>query len=180
LSPVTSPSKQHQTTSSFKNSGREKSLLTNGKYYETLREEKTMSNIGPGMYDVSPYPSYMGQQLINPTIIDYRYRQHSQGRHGHGSRSEERKERTKRLSMNDILLGGNKTAAVASSSSTHRPHTTTGTLSMTGGTGTGTGGGMSNGRMGIKDKQLLTERKNEIENVQKLPEYPQRSFPQRK
>jgi hypothetical protein len=184
LSPVTTPSIQQKTTSSFKNSGREKTLLTNGKYFETLREEETMCNIGPGMYDVSPYPSYMGQQLINPTIIDYRYRQHCTSRHrGGGNDKEERKVRTKRLSMNDIL-SGNKTSlpatAPSSAQSSHRPHTTAGygTSSMMatgGGTATGmTGGGTINGRVGIKEKQLLTERKTEIENVQNLPEFPQR------
>mmetsp|Transcript_9400 Transcript_9400/g.14162 ORF Transcript_9400/g.14162 Transcript_9400/m.14162 type:complete len:254 (-) Transcript_9400:298-1059(-) len=76
MSPPTVPSKRVQHTSSFKTSGRERGLLSNAVLYQTLNEDKTMSNIGPGMYDLSQCPSYMGQQLISPTKSDRRYRAH--------------------------------------------------------------------------------------------------------
>lgn len=149
-------------TSSFKNSGREKSLLTNGKYYQTLNEDKTMSNVGPGMYDLSPYPSYMGRQLINPTMNDYRYRQHREADYKNEHNTVHFIDRTKRLSMNDII-GKNSSL---SSTTVQRPHTTS---SVTQNQQT-----TSPNRVSIKEKQVISERNNDIQSVRALPQYPYR------
>lgn len=61
------------STSSFRNSGRERSLLLqNSNFYQTLNEDISLANLGPGSYDARP--SYMGQQLISPTMNDRRFR----------------------------------------------------------------------------------------------------------
>jgi hypothetical protein len=157
--------------------------LTNGKYYQTLNEDKTMSNIGPGMYDLSPYPSYMGQQLINPTITDYRYRQHRENdeRSQNTNSSTHFSERSKRLSMNDIFGKTSQTQSQAQ----QRPHTSSSSLiqhpsSRSPGPAATTGAPVaSSGRLTIKEKQVLSERKSDVQSVLNLPEYPQKYFPRK-
>lgn len=61
------------STSSFRNSGRDRSLLLqNSNFYQTLNEDVSLANLGPGSYDARP--SYLGQQLISPTMNDRRFR----------------------------------------------------------------------------------------------------------
>jgi len=61
-----------EISSSFKTSGRSKEIMDNCKYFKTTHEELKASNIGPGSYDY--VPSYMGQQMISPTIKDVTFR----------------------------------------------------------------------------------------------------------
>jgi hypothetical protein len=152
-------------------------LLTNGKYFQTLNEDKTMSNIGPGMYDLSPYPSYMGQQLINPTITDYRYRQHREtDQRTHDPNSTHLSEKSKRLSMNDIFGKNSQTQTQV----LQRPHTTSLTSSQSrAALATATATPTVGGRLTIKEKQVISERKSDVQSVLNLPEYPQRHCPQK-
>lgn len=66
--------RKHKMSSCFEGSGRSRGLMPNGKVFQTLNEAATLSNVGPGMYDMSQSPSFMGRQIINPTINDRRYR----------------------------------------------------------------------------------------------------------
>lgn len=63
-----------QATAPFKSSGRDKQLMLDGKLWQTKRDDIMNSNLGPGSYDFQP--SYMGQQIINPTLNDRHYRSH--------------------------------------------------------------------------------------------------------
>lgn len=140
-------------------------MLTNGKYFQTLNEDKTMSNIGPGMYDLSPYPSYLGRQLINPTINDYRYRHHREAELKSEHNSIRLIDNTKRVSMNDIL-GKN-----SSFQSVQRPHTASSVPQQI-----PPSNPTSSQRIGIKEKQIIYERNDDIQSVRQLPAYPLEYF----
>lgn len=66
--------KKHKMSSCFEGSGRSRGLMPGGKVFQTLNEAVTLSNVGPGMYDLSQCPSFMGRQIISPTMNDKRYR----------------------------------------------------------------------------------------------------------
>lgn len=104
------------------------------------------------MYDISPFPSYRGQQLITPSFSDRRYRNHRQhDDHHHSSRRMSDLHQTRRPSMNEIL----------GKSIPQRPHTSAASFST-----------VSN------NSQIVTispnERLHDIEIVKNLPEYPQK------
>ena len=66
--------KKHKMSACFEGSGRDRALMPNAKVFQTLNEDVTLSNLGPGMYDLSNCPSFRGRQQINPTVNDRRYR----------------------------------------------------------------------------------------------------------
>lgn len=63
-----------QVTSPFKSSGRKKALMEDSLRFQTLREDITTSHMGPGTYDA--VASYMGHQIVNPTLNDRTFRSH--------------------------------------------------------------------------------------------------------
>lgn len=114
------------------------------------------------MYDISPYPSYRGQQLVNPTFSDRRYRNHRQHDDHNNSRRMSDYTHPRRPSMSEIL---GKTTQQQQQQH-QRPHTSNATPS-------------SSSSLSFFNNQQITsispsERLHDIEIVKNLPDYPQR------
>lgn len=109
------------------------------------------------MYDLTPFPSYMGQQLINPTLKDYRYRYHREHNYHsnerRGSEHHQQRPSMRQLMGKDIPKRPQtcSPSLLSSSASSNLPPSSS-----------------------ISIVQAQNEKLSEIESVRKLPDYPQR------